>query len=144
MKVSSKSRYGLAAMIDLACSDKNGPVTLSVIAKRQGISLNYLEQLFGSLKKAELVTSIKGPNGGYQLKHSASEISCKDILEALEGDFIYTDRPSEESIMEECLYEQVFDKLSASMRTCLRDISLEQLAKNYEKRKESEVIMYYI
>lgn len=144
MKVSSKSRYGLVAMVDLASTGENGPVTLAAIAKRQGISLNYLEQLFGNLKRAGIVTSIKGPSGGYQLKHSSQDINCKEILEALEGEFTYQDGPKEDSIMEECLYEKVFHPLSKSIKTCLENITLDQLVKNYKSRKEEETIMYYI
>lgn len=144
MKVSSKSRYGLAAMVDLASTAKRGPVTLAAIAKRQEISLNYLEQLFGSLKRAGMVASIKGPNGGYQLKLSAKEISCKDILEALEGEFTYKDGPKEDSLMEACLYEEVFHPLSNKIKTCLEEITLEQLVQSYKNKKEKEVIMYYI
>lgn len=86
MKLSTKGRYGLRAFIDLAVYGEEGPVSLTSIAARQEISLNYLEQLMGKLRKAGLVESIRGVNGGYRLARPAEEISVGDVLRALEGD----------------------------------------------------------
>ena len=85
MKLSTKGRYGLSAMIDLAVYSENEAVSLNSIAERQHISEGYLEQLMAKLKKAGLVTSIRGASGGYYLAKPASEISVGDILRALEG-----------------------------------------------------------
>jgi len=86
MKLSTKGRYGLRAIVDLAINGDKGPVPISSIADRQSLSESYLEQLMAKLKKAGLVTSIRGAQGGYCLARDASEISIGDILRALEGD----------------------------------------------------------
>ena len=86
MKLSTKGRYGLRAFIDLAIYGEKEPVSLTNIAVRQEISLNYLEQLMAKLKKAGLVESARGVNGGYRLAKPAEEISVGDVLRALEGD----------------------------------------------------------
>lgn len=86
MKLSTKGRYGLRAMIDLAVYSEKEPVSIQSIADRQNISERYLEQLMASLKKEGLVKSIRGANGGYQLARPAIGISVGDILRALEGD----------------------------------------------------------
>ena len=86
MKLSTKGRYGLRAIIDLAMNGQDGPVPISSIASRQSLSESYLEQLMAKLKKAGLVTSIRGAQGGYFLAKSSDEISVGDILRALEGD----------------------------------------------------------
>ncbi len=85
MKMSTKGKYGLKALIDLAQHSENGPVSITSIAQRQGISERYLEQLMSKLKKVDIVTSIRGANGGYTLNKDATEISVGDILRALEG-----------------------------------------------------------
>lgn len=86
MKLSTKGRYGLRALIDLAVHSQDGAVSIQSIAKRQSISDNYLEQLMAKLKKAGLVTSSRGACGGYRLAVPADEISVGDVLRALEGD----------------------------------------------------------
>ena len=85
MKLSTKGRYGLRAMIDLARYSEEDPVSINSIAARQGISERYLEQLMGLLRKAGLVRSIRGASGGYVLTRSSGEISVGDVLRALEG-----------------------------------------------------------
>jgi Rrf2 family protein len=85
MKFSKKSRYGLRALIDLSVNSKTDHVALSSIAERNGISLQYLEQVFASLRRAEIVKSIKGPQGGYLLNDSAENITVASILEALDA-----------------------------------------------------------
>ncbi len=86
MKLSTKGRYGLRAFLDLAVCEENEPVPLASIAQRQEISVSYLEQLMAKLKKAGLVKSVRGVNGGYCLARHADEISVGDVLRALEGD----------------------------------------------------------
>ena len=86
MKLSTKGRYGLRAFIDLAVWGENEPISLTSIAERQDISVSYLEQLMAKLKKAGLVNSIRGVNGGYVIAKPAEEISVGDVLRALEGD----------------------------------------------------------
>lgn len=86
MKISTKGRYGLRAVLDLAMNSETEAVALSSIAERQHISVSYLEQLVAKLRKAGIVNSIRGAQGGYVLAKPAEEISVGDILRALEGD----------------------------------------------------------
>ena len=85
MKLSTRARYGLKALVDLGLHCETEAVSIQSIAARQGLSDSYLEQLMAKLKKAGLVTSIRGASGGYYLAKPASEISVGDILRALEG-----------------------------------------------------------
>lgn len=91
MKISTKGHYAVQAMVDLATQEGSGPVSLSVIAERQGLSQNYLEQLFVKLRKAELVKSVRGPGGGYTLGKSAESISIGDIFAAVDESLVLID-----------------------------------------------------
>ena len=82
MRLSTKGRYSVTAMLDLAIHDKAGPVTLADISQCQGISLSYLEQLFSRLRKGGLVKGVRGPGGGYRLAKPASEINIAEIIHA--------------------------------------------------------------
>ncbi|MEQ3626308.1 MAG: Rrf2 family transcriptional regulator [Celeribacter sp.] len=84
MKLSTKGRYAMVALADLALESKTGLVTLGEISKRQNISLAYLEQLFVKLRRAKLVDSVRGPGGGYKLSRSADQIRVSEILEAVD------------------------------------------------------------
>jgi len=84
MKLSTKGRYAMVALVDIALSQEEGLVTLGEIARRQSISLPYLEQLFVKLRRAELVTSVRGPGGGYRLARPAAEIRICDVLQAVD------------------------------------------------------------
>ena len=84
MKLSTKGRYAVTAMMDLAINDREGPVTLSDISGWQGISLSYLEQLFSKLRKARLVEGVRGPGGGYRLGKPADKISIAKIILAVD------------------------------------------------------------
>ena len=85
LRISTRGRYGLRAMVDMAFNTLDGPVTLHEVAKRQGVSESYLEQVFANLRKAGLVTAQRGAQGGYELGRSAIEITVGDVLRALEG-----------------------------------------------------------
>lgn len=91
MKLSTKSRYGLRALIDLALYSQNGQVALHQIAARQNLSIKYLEQDFATLRKAGLVRSVKGAQGGYVLARPADQIRVGDIVQILEGDLSLVD-----------------------------------------------------
>lgn len=86
MRISTRGEYGLRAMLDLALHYGRGPIALKQIAERQGISEHYLEQLMGGLRKAGLVVSVRGAQGGYQLAKSPPELTAGQVLRALEGD----------------------------------------------------------
>ena len=84
MRLTTKGRYAVTAMLDLAIHYKDGPITLSDISKRQEISLSYLEQLFSRLRKNGLVDSARGPGGGYRLSRAAAEINVADVITAVD------------------------------------------------------------
>ena len=91
MKLSTRSRYGLKAMVDLALAYGEGCVSIASLAAQQGVSVAYLEQLIGSLRKAGLVTSSRGAQGGYALSRMPEEINVGEILQVLEGSTVVTD-----------------------------------------------------
>ena len=84
MKLTTKGRYAVTAMLDLALHNDKGPVTLADIADRQGISLSYLEQLFSRLRKQQLVTSVRGPGGGYSLAGTAADVHIAEVITAVD------------------------------------------------------------
>ena len=86
MRLTTKGRFAVTAMIDLALREHSGPVALAAISQRQQISLSYLEQLFGKLRRHELVESTRGPGGGYSLGRKAESITVADIIVAVDGD----------------------------------------------------------
>ena len=89
MRLTTKGRFAVTAMIDLALRQDTGPVTLAAISQRQRISLSYLEQLFGKLRRHELVESTRGPGGGYSLGRKAGDITVADIIVSVEGTRIH-------------------------------------------------------
>ncbi len=134
MKLSTKGRYGLRAMIDLARYSEEEPVSINSIAARQGISERYLEQLVGLLKKAGLVRSIRGASGGYVLARSSKEISVGDVLRALEGSLepvkcaaFY----SEEGCMasDGCVTKYVWQKINDSINETVDKMMLDELVR---------------
>ena len=132
MKLSTKGRYGLRALIDLAQYSEVEPVSISSISARQGISERYLEQLMALLKKAELVKSIRGAGGGYVLSREKKDISVGDVLRALEGKL----EPVECSgfSVEEgceaaggCVTKYVWQRINESINHTVDEIKLDQL-----------------
>ena len=91
MRLTTKSRYGTRLILDLAVNARGGPIPLRDVSKRQNISLKYLEQLIGKLKKAELIHSLRGPNGGHMLAKSPEDITVGDIVRILEETSAITD-----------------------------------------------------
>lgn len=137
MKVSTKGRYGLRAMVELAANNADEFVSLKVIANNQQISENYLEQLFSALKKAGLVISTRGSQGGYKLAKPAESISVGDILTALEGDLAPVDcvlgnnNTKKCNKAEICITKQVWQKVYDAVKDTVESISLKQLAEEY-------------
>lgn len=133
MKLSTKGRYGLRAVVDLAVHADEETVALSQIAERQGISMNYLEQLIAKLKKAGIVNGIRGAQGGYMLAHPAQEISVGDILRALEGDLSPVDCSEVMgeglcSNSDSCVTKYVWKRISDSINEAVDGIMLSELA----------------
>ncbi|HCF49234.1 MAG TPA: Rrf2 family transcriptional regulator [Syntrophomonas sp.] len=147
MKMSTKGRYGLRAMLDLALNSGGDHVALNTIAERQDISTNYLEQVFSTLRKAGLVVSIKGAQGGYMLADSLNRITVGQILRALEGDLaVVGDKTGSEALnpVEYCLKTQVWDRINTSIDTVVDSITLEDLLIEYRKMQGAESLMFYI
>ena len=135
MKLSTKGRYGLRAMIDLAQYSENDAVSINSIAARQNISEGYLEQLVSLLKKAGLVSSKRGAGGGYVLSRPAEEISAGDILRALEGSLEPVECPglkNEEGCesSDACVTKYVWQRINDSINDTVDHIMLDQLVIN--------------
>lgn len=140
MKITTKGRYGLRAIVDLAVYSENEPVSIHSIAERQGISDGYLEQLIAKLKKAGLVESTRGATGGYRLAKNASEISVGDILRALEGSIQPIECPAIEAVTSEsgcanegsCVTKGVWKKIADSIEATVDHITLQELKEQGE------------
>jgi Rrf2 family protein len=148
MKISTKGRYGLRAMLDLAVYSLGDQVSLKSIAQRQGISENYLEQVFSSLRKANLVKSVKGAQGGYILGRDASDITVGEILRVLEGRLSVVDLAEDDSQtgrdIEKCLSRNVWKKLNDCINSLADSITLEDLMTEYKKAQGDSSLMFYI
>jgi len=151
MKISTKARYGLRALVDLAVYSTGEQVPLIHIARRQSLSTNYLEQVFSLLKKAGIVKSIKGAQGGYLLGREASYITVGDVIKAIEGDILIVEEEMKRSDttllyqnMQECLQKQVWDKITESVYKVMEEITLEDLTKDYQTLMHDDLNMYYI
>ena len=140
MKISTKGKYGLRAMIDLAQYSEQEAVSISSIAQRQKISESYLEQLVAKLKKAGLVVSLRGAAGGYRLARPAAGISVGDVLRALEGDVravICTAQTEEGCEGEElCVTKYVWQRINESIEKTVDEMMLDQLVAESRKAQE--------
>lgn len=147
MKISTKSRYGLRAMADLAVHGNEGPVPLAVIAGRQDISPLYLEQVFSTLKKAGLVRSTKGPGGGYMLGVSPSELNLGTLLGLLEGGLAVVDEPGStgaESPEARCLRARVWTPMNEAASRLAEETTLADLVSSYQKTQSPDAGIYFI
>jgi len=129
MKLSTKGRYGLRALADLALHSGGQPVALMTIAKRQHLSDGYLESMFGALRRAGLVRSIKGAGGGYVLARPASAISVGEILHVLEGDLSIVDQDERDQqvSLRSCIKSFVWDDISEKINGIVDTVMLEDL-----------------
>src|SRR3990172_1124901 len=129
MRLTTKGRYAVTAMLDLALHDTHEPVALADIAQRQGISLSYLEQLFARLRKQGLVESSRGPGGGYRLGHPAAEISVANVISAVDEKVDATRCGGKMNCQGEvrCLTHDLWSDLSGQIHEFLNNISLAQL-----------------
>ena len=129
MKLTTKGRYAVTAMLDLALRYDKGAVTLADIAKRQGISLSYLEQLFAKLRRSGLVDSVRGPGGGYTLAMEPAKISVAEIIVAINENIDATRCGGEKNCHgdETCLTHQLWEDLSTRIHEFLNGITLGDL-----------------
>ena len=129
MRLTTKGRYAVTAMLDLAIHDGDGPITLADIAGRQGISLSYLEQLFARLRKNTLVNSVRGPGGGYVLARSGAEIFVSQVIAAVDERDDTTRCGGGHNCQdnERCLTHDLWNDLSNRIHQYLNEISLNDL-----------------
>ena len=149
MRLSTKGRYGLQAMVDLGVYSKERQVSLKSIAERLSMSENYLEQLMALLKKHHLVVSTRGAQGGYALAKDPSEITIGEILRALEGSLAPTDCACKDNVVHcaldgKCVTKSVWEKIRDSIDRVVDNITLDQLMEDYEKSNENSAQIYYI
>jgi|LGOV01.1.fsa_nt_gb Rrf2 family protein len=129
MKMSTKSRYGLRALIDLIKNREDGPINLEDIANRQKISKGYLEQIFFIFKKMGIVRSIKGAKGGYFFNYDYINIKVYDVLVELEGDLNIIEYPLKTNVLRDCIRENLWDKIDEAIEQKLKSMTLEELTK---------------
>ena len=148
MRISSKGRYALAAVMDMAQQYANGEyITIISISEKLGISKIYLEQVFSLLKRAQLVLSVKGAQGGYQLTRAPGQITALDVLLAAEQALF---EPTQQTVAEKApaieaaLRASVFDTLDQTARTALKGITIADLIGEAEKHKTEQAMMFYI
>ena len=138
MRLSTKGRYAVTAMLDLALNGNDGPVTLADISENQGISLSYLEQLFASLRSKGLVRGVRGPGGGYYLGRDADEISIADVICAVDEWVEFTRCKGKQNCHDgqRCLTHSLWDDLSQQIYVFLSDITLADLVERGVEREE--------
>jgi len=138
LRLSTKGRYGLKAMFDLAINSGNGPVALNSIGERQNISVNYLEQLFKVLRDSGFVKSIRGAQGGYMLAKDPKDITVGDIIRTLEGPIAPSDcvldNDSYECIKADyCITRTIWERIKKSIDTVIDSITLQDMIDDYNK-----------
>ena len=132
MNISTKGRYGLRAMIELALRYEEGPLSLREIADSQQISYKYLEQLVPSLKAEGLIESYQGSKGGYSLKKAPDEISALEVVKALDGSLAPVECVEDPKLCDRysfCATQELWNEINESLRKLLRSKTLKQLAK---------------
>jgi Rrf2 family iron-sulfur cluster assembly transcriptional regulator len=129
MRLTTKGRFAVTAMIDLALRQHTGPVTLAGIAERQKISLSYLEQLFGKLRRNQLVASVRGPGGGYCLARSMTQMSVADIIQAVDETLDATQCGGRGDCHDDhpCMTHTLWTSLNKRMFDYLRSVTLQEL-----------------
>lgn len=144
MKISTKGRYGLKALIDIAMYSNSEVVTLKSISERQNISEGYLEQIFSALRKSGLVIGRKGAQGGYTLSKDINSITIGEILRALEGDLSLVDvgNNNASDALDRCINENLWDVINRNINDYFDSITLEDLVNKY--KSEVNNYMYFI
>jgi Rrf2 family iron-sulfur cluster assembly transcriptional regulator len=129
MRLTTKGRFAVTAMVDLAMRQAKGPVTLAAISERQRISLSYLEQLFGKLRRHSLVRSVRGPGGGYHLAVLPQDISVADIIAAVDEPLDATQCGGRENCLDDkrCMTHDLWATLNAKMYDYLSSVTLADL-----------------
>lgn len=138
MKLSTKGRYGVKAMVDLAIHYGNSPVSIKTISERQSISEYYLEQLFSPLRKAELIKSIRGAHGGYVLNREPKDITVADVMNVLEGPVEIAEciESTECNNIDFCATRLLWEKIKNSIDEVMENITLQDIVDDYINMKE--------
>jgi len=141
MRLTTKGRFAVTAMIDVAMYGTRGPVTLAAVSERQKISLSYLEQLFGKLRRHGLVESVRGPGGGYNLARAAADLSVADIITAVDEPIDATQCGGRENCHDDrrCMTHELWASLNNHIFTFLDSVSLAELVRQQQQRKAGEV-----
>ena len=142
MRLTTKGRFAVTAMIDVAMHGASGPVTLAAISERQKISLSYLEQLFGKLPRYGLVDSVRGPGGGYNLARSATEVTVADVILAVDEPIDATQCGGRENCHDDrrCMTHELWAGLNAHIFSFLRSVSLAQLVAQQDRKSDVAVM----
>ena len=132
MRLTTKGRFAVTAMVDLAMRQNRGPVTLAAISERQHISLSYLEQLFGKLRRHRLVLSVRGPGGGYNLAQPPASVSVADIVTAVDEPLDATQCGGKENCLDDrrCMTHDLWATLNKKMYEYLSSVSLADLVEH--------------
>lgn len=145
MRLTTKGRFAVTAMLDLAMRPGEGPVTLAGISERQSISLSYLEQLFGKLRRRNLVDSVRGPGGGYCLARPVSEITVADIIVAVDEPLDATQCSGGHNCHDEhsCMTHDLWEGLNKTIFAYLASVSLAQLIAHHEAQQGSKNVVQF-
>lgn len=150
MKVSLRTTYGIIAAVDLAMHHAEQPVCAKSIAKRQSIPARFLEQVLHAMKKAGVVTSQRGAQGGYVLSRKPSDVSVADILDALEGPLLATNGAAglksagSRGAKQEALLAHMWDRVKQAELSVLSEVTVEELAKRQRALEAQHTLMYHI
>ena len=138
MRLTTKGRFAVTAMIDLALRQDKGPVALSRISERQDISLSYLEQLFGRLRRHELVSSSRGPGGGYRLGRESSDITVADIIYAVDEPIDATQCGGKQDCNDDdvCMTHELWAALSRHMVDYLDSVTVKDLVSQQQEKQQ--------
>jgi Rrf2 family transcriptional regulator, iron-sulfur cluster assembly transcription factor len=144
MRLTTKGRFAVTAMVDLSMRQTRGPVTLAAISERQHISLSYLEQLFGKLRRARLVNSVRGPGGGYNLARPTAEITVADIISAVDEPIDATQCGGKENCLDDrrCVTHDLWATLNEKMNDYLGSVSLADVV-SHQQGKQVQVIKHF-
>jgi len=141
MRLTTKGRFAVTAMIDVAMHGTRAPVTLAAVSERQRISLSYLEQLFGKLRRHGLVDSVRGPGGGYNLAHAADAVSVADVILAVDEPIDATQCGGRENCFDDrrCMTHELWAGLNEHIFGYLRSVTLAELVRQQQQAKSGDV-----
>jgi len=143
MRLTTKGRFAVTAMIDLALNNGSGPVTLADISERQKISLSYLEQLFGKLRRRALVSSVRGPGGGYNLANPTDQVSVADIIVAVDEPIDATQCGGKENCKDDkkCITHDLWTDLNKHLFEYLQAVKLSELVAKQRNKAGDVTVM---